>query len=156
MTNKVLTDAQLYTVFTDVERILNSRPLTNISDHVDDLEALTPNHVLLGLHRRWSYICDIDEKDLYSRKKYRQVLAISAEFWRRWRREYLPKLTTRGQWRQHLANLKVGQLVLLVDDEDSRKTWPHGYFQVRMGLSVWSKLNLKMDCIPGRSQRSAP
>ena len=123
MEDKVLTDQQLYTLLTEVERILNSRPLTHISDHVDDLEALTPNHILLGLHRRWSFICDTDERDLYSRKKYRQVLAIAAEFWKRWRREYLPKLTTRSQWRQHTENIKEGQLVLLVDDEDSRKTW---------------------------------
>ncbi len=123
MTDKVLTDQQLYTLLTEVERILNSRPLTHISDHIDDLEALTPNHILLGLHRRWSFICEIDERDTFSRKKYRQVLAIAAEFWKRWRREYLPKLTTRSKWRQHTENIKEGQLVLLVDDEDSRKTW---------------------------------
>ena len=76
----------------------------------------------------------MDEEDLRSRKKYRQVLAISAEFWKRWRREYLPKLTTRGQWREHTDNLKVGQLVLLVDDEDSKKTWS----LARVTDLVWS------------------
>ena len=124
MKGKVLTDQQFYTLLTEVERILNSRPLTHLSDHVDDLEPLTPNHILLGLHRRWSFICETADRDKISWKKTRQVQAIAAEFWKRWRREYLPKLTTRGQWRQHTANVKAGQLVILVDDEDSRKTWP--------------------------------
>ena len=123
MKDRVLTDQQLYTLLTEVERILNSRPLTHISGDVNDLEPLTPNHILLGLHRRWSFICDTDESDATSRKKYRQVKALAAEFWRRWRREYLPKLTTRSRWRQHIANIKEGQLVLLVDDEKHRKTW---------------------------------
>ena len=123
MADKVLTDQQLYTLLTEVERILNSRPLTHVSDHAEDLEALTPNHILLGLHKRWSFLGEANERDTQSRRKYRQVLAIANEFWKRWRREYLPKLTTRSKWRQHVSNIKEGQLVLLVDDEDSRKTW---------------------------------
>ena len=36
------------TIFTEVEGIVNSRPLTAVSDDVTDLEALTPNHFLIG------------------------------------------------------------------------------------------------------------
>ena len=50
MSENVLTDAQLYTAFTEVERIINSRPLTHSSDHIADHETLTPNHILLCLH----------------------------------------------------------------------------------------------------------
>ena len=48
---KVLTDAQLYTLLTEVESIMNNRPLTHLSTDIDDLEALTPNHIILGLHK---------------------------------------------------------------------------------------------------------
>ena len=50
---KVLTDPQLATLLTEVESILNGRPLTHVSTDVNDLEPLTPNHILLGLHRQW-------------------------------------------------------------------------------------------------------
>ena len=42
--NVVLTDYTLMTVLTEVESMVNSRPLTRVSDDVNDLEALTPNH----------------------------------------------------------------------------------------------------------------
>jgi hypothetical protein len=32
----------------EVEALLNSRPLTHVSTHLSDEEALTPNHFLLG------------------------------------------------------------------------------------------------------------
>ena len=49
LTEHSLTDPQLYTVLTEVESIVNSRPLTHVSDDINDLEALTPNHLLLTI-----------------------------------------------------------------------------------------------------------
>ncbi len=120
---RALTDQQFHTLLTEVERILNSRPLTHVSDDISDFEALTPNHLLLGLHRRWEFLDDIDERDVTSRRKYRQVQALALQFWRRWKREYLPKLTTRSRWREHVPNLRIGQLVLLLDDDKLTKSY---------------------------------
>ena len=46
--NRRLTDEVLSTVFCLVEQFLNARPLVPASSDVTDLEALTPNHFLLG------------------------------------------------------------------------------------------------------------
>ena len=124
MKNHTLTDAQLYTLLTEVENILNRRPLTHSSDDPNDLTALTPNHILLGLHRNWDYACEVDDRDVTSRRKFRQVQAIANRFWRQWRDEYLPKLTKRGRWTEHLPNLTVGELVVLAQDEVKRGKWP--------------------------------
>ena len=46
--NQVLTDEVLQTTFAEVEWLMNSRPLTEVSSDVDDLNALTPNHFIIG------------------------------------------------------------------------------------------------------------
>ena len=127
MKERVLTDPQLYTLLTEVESILNTRPLTRASDDVNDLEALTPNHILLGRHRNWVYVTDkIGEKDVTSRKRWRQVQALGAMFWRRWKSEYLPTLTQRPTAALDTPNLKVDELVLVGNDDTKRGKWPLG------------------------------
>jgi len=41
-------DEELQTVFTGVESLLNSRPLSTVSGEVNDEPVLTPNHFLIG------------------------------------------------------------------------------------------------------------
>ena len=63
--------------------------------------------------------------DICSRKKYKQVQALTATFWNRWRTEYLPTLTTRPKgWRERTANFQEGDLVLLHQDDVKRGLWP--------------------------------
>ena len=64
---KVLTDPQLATLLTEVESILTNRPLTHISTDSEDLEVLTPNHILLGLQKQWGFVTNVDKKDVTSR-----------------------------------------------------------------------------------------
>ena len=46
--NRRLTLPMLTTTMCLVDQVLNARPLTPVSDGPEDLEALTPNHFLLG------------------------------------------------------------------------------------------------------------
>ena len=120
----VLTDPQLLTVLTEVEAIVNGRPLTHLSDYANDLGALTPNHILLGKYRNWASIAGTNEADITSRKKYKQVQACGAIFWTRWTNEYLPTLMKRTKWKGHQPTFQVGELVLLQDDDLKRRKWP--------------------------------
>ena len=45
---RIFTKYCLYTFLRKVEAVLNSQPLTAISDDINDLERLTPNHLLTG------------------------------------------------------------------------------------------------------------
>lgn len=44
----MLTYEELATLLTQIEAVLNSRPLCPLSDDSDDLSALTPGHFLIG------------------------------------------------------------------------------------------------------------
>ena len=122
----VMTDSQLYTWLTEVESIVNSRPLTQLSEDVSCIDPLTPNHILLGLHRNWGSISDTSESDITSRKQWRQVQGLRVKFWNRWTKEYLPTLTSRSKWREKVPSLKVGALVIVSEDRIKRGKWPLG------------------------------
>ena len=106
-----------------VEQTLNVRPLTPVSSDVNDLEALTPNHFLLGnrnvakrgrICRRIPYL-PCAEEFVDHRKLFRQTQAYANLIWDRFRKEYLPTLNNRQKWRS-TANetLKEGDLVWLI------------------------------------------
>ena len=50
LNGKILTEIELYTILTDIESAINSRPLTSLSEHSDDnnILPLTPAHLILG------------------------------------------------------------------------------------------------------------
>jgi hypothetical protein len=87
-----LTDELLSTLMCEVEAILNSRPLTYVSDCAEDLDVLTPNHLLLLRSGPTTHPDKFVKKDLYVHQRWRQSQYLADEFWRRWLREYLPQL----------------------------------------------------------------
>ena len=124
--NQVLTDEVLQTAFAEVEWVVNSRPLTQVTSDLDDLEALTPNHFLIGRGSLNLPPGIFVDKEISSRKRWRQAQVIANHIWNRWLREYLPGLITRKKWTQPTVNVKVGDLVLVVDRAASRGSWPLG------------------------------
>lgn len=62
-----------------------------------------------------------------SRFLYRQTLV--NRFWKRWLTEYLPRLTVRQKWREEKPPLKVGDVVLISEDNVKRGKWPLGVVQ---------------------------
>ena len=122
--DQIVNDFHLMTVFTEAEAIVNSRPLTAVSDDIDDLEALTPNHFLLGRASPCLPISIVYDGDSCHRKRWRYVQWLADHFWRRWKREYLPELTRRNKWQRKSKSLKVGDLVLIKDTNCPRGSWP--------------------------------
>ena len=113
--SQVLTDEVLNTAFAEVEFIVNSRPLTHVSTDPTDMEALTPNHFLMGrTSPRWAPCC-VDERDLCSRRRWKQAQSLAEGVWRRWVKEYVPTLTQRRKWSQETRNLRSGDLVLIAE-----------------------------------------
>lgn len=121
-----LDDESFRTFLTEVENIVNSRPLSiaNLND-TDCLEPLTPNHILTMKPRvLLSPPGSFPNADLYSRRRWKRVQHMANEFWFRWRRDYLDALQTRNKWCIKRKNLKPGDIVVLREDEPVRNKWP--------------------------------
>ncbi|PFX12458.1 hypothetical protein AWC38_SpisGene23586 [Stylophora pistillata] len=63
------------------------------------------------------------------RNRWRLIQNLVRLFWKCWREEYLPTLNTRKKWREAKENLKVGDVVLVVDQNASRSQWHLGGVQ---------------------------
>ena len=122
--NQVTTDEVLATVLSEVEYIVNSRPLTHVSSDPRDPEALTPNHILLGRPSPHFPPGVFTPEDMTCRKRWKQAQAIASHFWKRWVKEYLPTLTCREKWKEVRRNLCTGDVVLVVDPNAPRGYWP--------------------------------
>ncbi|KAK2903740.1 hypothetical protein Q8A73_010397 [Channa argus] len=121
-----LDEEGLQTLLCEVEAILNSRPITTPSDDPNDLEALTPNHLLLLKTQPSIPQGVFQEDDLYSRRRWRQVQYMADLFWKRWVKEYLPELQRRQKWTHAKCNFVPGDIVLIVDESAPRNSWVIG------------------------------
>ena len=139
-------DEVLQTLFCEVERIVNSRPITKQSEDAGDLVPLSPNHLLL-LRECPSLPPGIFcGADMYKRR-WRIVQYLSDQFWSRWLREYLSELQKRNKWHNISRNLAEGDLVLISGENTPRGVWPMGIvqevFEGKDGLVRSAKIKTK-------------
>ena len=121
---QLLTDEALLTYMAEVERILNDRPIAQMSNDPSDMEVLTPSKLLLFRDNSCVPPGIFDKKDAIGVRRWRQIQYLSNVFWRRWTREYLPTLQARQKWTKVSPNIKVNDIVLVIDENLPRGQWP--------------------------------
>ncbi|KAL0881109.1 hypothetical protein ABMA27_002231 [Loxostege sticticalis] len=126
MTGRMPKEETLLTFLIEVENMVNSRPLSHVSVDPTSVESLTPNHFLLGTSSNLPTFGEFDDTDLHLRKQWRKAQRLADMFWNRWVREILPDMLPRKKWSEEQVPLRVGDLVLVVDPNSPRNTWPKG------------------------------
>ena len=129
-----LTFDELLTLVTEIEGVLNSRPLTYV--YSDDVtEPLTPSHLLVGYRIRTLPDDTVppDADDDYTPRSLTRRAAHLAKtlrkFWRRWKREYLQELREfhrASQRRESSSSLQTGEVVTVYDEGHPRGLWRLG------------------------------
>lgn len=107
----------------EVEFIINSRPLTFVSLESRDDEALTPNHLLIGSSGGQKPTGDPNSE---IRQQWQQAQAFANHFWKRWVKEYAPNLSRRSKWFAKQRPIETGDVVIIVDENLPRNSWPKG------------------------------
>ena len=118
-----LSDEVLETLFCEVESIVNGRPLTKLSDDVNDWAPITPNHLLLLRNGPVIPPEKFDKSDMY-RRRWRYAQHLADVFWHKWVKLYLPELQKRVKWTEINRNVSLGDLVLIADENTPRNLWP--------------------------------
>ena len=154
------------TLLIEVEGILNSRPLTYVSEEF--IHPLTPSSLRVG-RRLLNQVAEVKYRDggnsakgLSKRQKHLNL--VIDHFWKRWRREYLTELRKHHHGRKDSEKRRVqeGDVVCVHEDLTSHQNWKVGVVQKlilgRDGCvwrlyiwsvegSAWSLVDLWKDCI---------
>ena len=116
-----LTADVFHTLLIMAEGILNSRPLTPVSNDPDDFDCLTPNPFLHPGVTTTKVTTNIippttDVPPSILLKHWRHVQSLTDAFWKRFTREYISTLQQRRKWTGKRRNLDVGDVVLVVEN----------------------------------------
>ena len=122
----ILTYEEFSTLITQVEAILNSRPLIPLSDDSSEELALTSAHFLIGESSMLLAEPLVLEEKVAPLERWKRVLQIAQAFWKRWTHEYLQALQRRAKWHNVERNIKIGDIVLIKNELVPPSQWPLG------------------------------
>lgn len=129
---------ELLTIVTEIEMIVNSRPLTYVSSE-DLSETITPSHLLIGrrlLSIPDNFCLDTDDSDegyetgrLILTKRMKYIDNMLTQFWNHWRIEYLLELRDAHRYSMRSTDgveIAIGDIVVIHSDEKHRGFWNLG------------------------------
>lgn len=120
----IFTFEELSTLLTQIEAVINSRPISPLSDDPRDLNPLTPAHFLIGRPLTalpTEYFTHTADTRLSA---FQRMEKITQMFWKRWKHEYIHTLQTRKKWQtKNLRPIKSGMMVVLKEDLEHPMSW---------------------------------
>ena len=125
MGDNLLTPFELHTVLLEIANLVNQRPIGRPTNDPDDGTYLCPNDLLLG--RASSHVPQgpfLKTKNPRHRVEFLQQILDS--FWKRWTRDVFPCLVSRKKWDVQRRDVKVNDIVMLVDSNAVRGNWTIG------------------------------
>lgn len=126
--SQLLTYEELLTVLTQIETILNSRPLCVLTEDPHP-EPLTPAHFIMASPLTYLPSANISEESKSLRHRKQLLDQMVHSYWKRWRLEYLNSLQAREKWLKDTDNVKPGTVVLIHQDDVPPLRWPLGTIQ---------------------------
>ncbi|XP_059217643.1 uncharacterized protein LOC131994781 [Stomoxys calcitrans] len=105
---------QFTTLLARIEGVLNSRPISAITEDPSDLTALTPGHFLKGAPLL--AFPEPTSPKLSLVNKWLKLKALHHQFALRWKEDYLKTMHKRYKWQRQSPNLNINDLVVVIDD----------------------------------------
>ncbi|XP_074031851.1 uncharacterized protein [Leptinotarsa decemlineata] len=124
--SQILTFEEFYTLLTQVEAILNSRPLYSMSSDPHDLSVLTPGHFLTQEPLTVLPDPDLSHLRLNQLDRWQLLQKLHQDIWKRWHNEYLHTLQQRQKWLNKTNILSPGDLVIIKNENVPPLNWRMG------------------------------
>lgn len=124
--SQLLTYEEMLTVLTQIESVINSRPLTLLSEDPSEPTALTPAHFLMTAPLKHLPACVVSDEPAHLLKRYALLDQMIQSFSKRWKLQYLHLLQSRGKWNTPSNPVTIGSIVLIITDNVSPLSWPLG------------------------------
>ena len=112
-----LSRSELDTLLAEVEFVVNSRPITAVTDGPDDFKGITPNDFLM-----FHGAIDTNRAKESLAKNNRRLQQV----WTLWTNAYLKQLPSGVPQFKERCNLKINSIVLIREDHLPRLQWPLG------------------------------
>lgn len=124
--NILLTYEEFTTLLFQIEAVLNSRPLTPLTEDPEDMNALTPGHFLIGCAPSIIPEPSIEQSKSSHLTRWELIRQMLESFWTRWSKECLQRYYAIYKWNTSNSSLKEGGLVLVIDERYPPSKWPLG------------------------------
>lgn len=121
-----LTYEEFNTLLTQIEALLNSRPLSPLCSDPNDLSVLTPGHFLTMEPLTILPEVSIVDTKVSVLHRWQIIRQMHQDFWRKWQLEYIHTLQQRHKWVDAQPNIAVGTLVLIKNEQCSPMKWKLG------------------------------
>ena len=113
-----LTYEEMYTVLTQVEGCLTSRPLSPLSNDQNDLIPLSSGHSLIGDSLSAVFLPDQVDVARNRLSRYEHLQQMLQHFWKRWQIEYLNQLQQRNKWAHTKFSLLAPVTMVIVKEDN--------------------------------------
>ncbi|XP_052748143.1 uncharacterized protein LOC128200069 isoform X2 [Galleria mellonella] len=117
---------EMATLLIQIEAILNSRPITPISDNPSDIYPLTPAHFLIGRSIIFLPHPEIVDRRFSSLQRFQRIELLKQHFWNRFSNEYVVWLQQKTKWHRSYGELKEGTLVVIKEKTSPPLMWLMG------------------------------
>ena len=120
-----LTFSEFQTVLFQCSNLFNERPLGVNKSSEHDFTYLCPNDVLLGRSSSKVPVDNFSDQNPLSRR-IAFIESLVNSFWKKWTRCYFPFLLVEQKWHYTRRNVRVGDIVIIHDEDLARSDWKLG------------------------------
>ena len=127
ITSRKFTRDQLSTLLALTVNSVNNRPLTYLSEDINDPRPITANLLMKPIFHSNAGLEVNENSPVKYRRYYQEICQFAEDISKKWMEEFAKDLKKYPKWKTWSKNVKVGDLVVVIEQNPLKsKDWPLG------------------------------